>query len=449
MQKKKEDKPGFFTRMYQKVVACYDYFNQGVWKETRNTFKVRIVKTMSLSLQTFTDSSLQTKSMSLTYSTVLALVPGFAMILAIGRGFGLQNIITDALISAFPAQQKAISAVLSFVDSYLSEASKGVFVGIGIVFLLWTLVSLLSSIENAFNNIWNIRNGRSLYQKITDYISICLLIPILMICSVGVSVFVSTALQEHLNLPFLTPLINVCLELSPLIFAWLAFTLSFYLIPNTKVSFKYAAISGIVCAIGYQIVQLLFVNGQIYVSKYNAIYGSFSFLPLMLIWLQLSWLILLFGCVLTYSMQNIFAYNYLTNINNISYGYIRKITLFIAAVIFQRFKNDKKPITQNEISEKYNLPILLINKIAYQLETNGLIYAVSLPNDSTGLTPAKDFHSFSVGELFSVLDQAGDKDFIPNFNKTYHDYVKHFDEITSNLYSGLDSTLVADIKVPS
>ena len=116
-----------------------------------------------------------------------------------------------------PSQQKAVSTALSFVDSYLNQASQGMFVGIGIVFLLWTVISLLSHIETAFNTIWDIKRERSLYQKITDYIAICLIIPVLMICSSGVSIFMSTTIQDKLNLPFLTPFVNIALEATPLI----------------------------------------------------------------------------------------------------------------------------------------------------------------------------------------------------------------------------------------
>ncbi|MDE5774036.1 MAG: YihY/virulence factor BrkB family protein, partial [Muribaculaceae bacterium] len=345
----------FFANLIDKAVAFGNYCWTGVWKEAQNTFKVRLIKTLNLSVRSFMDRGLQMKSAALTYSTVLAIVPALALLFAIGRGFGFQDLLAANIFSYFPSQHQALETAITFVDSYLKEASGGVFVGVGIIMLLWTLISLLSTIEEAFNNVWDIKKDRTIYQKITDYIAICMLIPVLMVCSSGVSIFMSTVVQSNVHLAFLSPLINIALELSPLVLAWLAFSLSYFLIPNTKVQFKYAAISGAVCAIAFQILQLLFVNGQIYVSKYNAIYGSFSFLPLLLIWLQLSWLVLLFGCVLTYSMQNIFAFNFLGNVTNISPDYHRKIALIVTAAIFERFKTGQKPLTHNEISEIYDI----------------------------------------------------------------------------------------------
>ncbi|MDE6805711.1 MAG: YihY/virulence factor BrkB family protein, partial [Muribaculaceae bacterium] len=114
----------------------YQYCTVGVWREPRNTMFVRIVKTANLSVRSFLDRGLQMKSAALTYSSVLAIVPAIALLLAIGRGFGFQDIISQSLYEYFPAQHKALETAMGFVDSYLKEAANGVFVGIGVVVLL-------------------------------------------------------------------------------------------------------------------------------------------------------------------------------------------------------------------------------------------------------------------------------------------------------------------------
>lgn len=439
----------FIGNLIDRAIAFGNYCWTGVWREPRNTFKVRFIKTLNLSVRSFMDRGLQMKSAALTYSTVLAIVPALALLFAIGRGFGFQDILAANIFSYFPSQHKALETAITFVDSYLKEASGGVFVGIGIIMLLWTLVSLLSTIEESFNNVWDIKKDRTIYQKITDYIAICLLIPILMVCSSGVSIFMSTIVQSNVHLAFLSPLINVILELSPLALAWLAFALSYFLIPNTKVQFKYAAISGFVCAIAFQILQLLFVNGQIYVSKYNAIYGSFSFLPLLLIWLQLSWLVLLFGCVLTYSMQNIFAFNFLGNVSNVSQDYHRKIAVVVTAAIFERFKNEESPLTRNEISTLYDIPIRLVGDLTYVLKETGIIFNVLIKDDVIAYTPAVDIATFTVGDLFRRLDKYGDSDFIPRFNSIYPVIVETLDQWNNHAWDLADKKLLIDVTLPT
>lgn len=439
------------SNLIPKIIAraksLYEYCVIGVWREPRNTIMIRIIKTVNLSVRSFLDRGLQLKSAALTYSSVLALVPAIALLFAIGRGFGFQDIISDSLYQYFPAQHKALETAMGFVDSYLKEASNGVFVGVGIIILLWTLISLLSTIEEAFNNIWDIKKDRTIYQKITDYLAICLLVPILIVCSSGISIVMSTIVQNNLRLAFLTPIVNLSIDLIPLVLAWLAFTLSYFLIPNTKVSFGYAAISGAICAISFQILQLLFVNGQIYVSKYNAIYGTFAFLPLLLVWLQLSWLILLFGCVLTYSMQNVFAFNFLGDVKNVSNDYRRKVVLVVACVIFQRFARKLPPLTRNDISTLYDLPIRMVGEITYALHDAGLIFNVVIKDDIIGYAPAVNPLTLTAGDLFRKLDALGDANFIPRFSKIYPALTESVDKWNDAAWNDASTPLV-DIPVP-
>lgn len=297
--------------------------------------------------------------------------------------------------------------------------------------------------------IWDVKHDRNLYQKVTDYIAICLLVPVLMICSSGVSIFMSATVQDNMHFAFLTPLVNIVLELSPLVLAWLAFSLSFFLIPNTKVNFKYAAISGAICAVVYQILQMLFVNGQLYVSKYNAIYGSFAFLPLCLIWLQLSWLILLFGCVLTYSLQNVFAFNFVGDLSKMSETYKRKVTIILSAAIVRRFREGKTPLTRSNLSFYYDIPIRVVSRLCEQLYKAGLVNYVMLPNDKVGVTPAVETSTLSVGEILQKIDNIGDSNFIPRFAQLYAPILGKIDKWLADSYSAMKDVMISDIQLPT
>lgn len=439
----------FVSSSISRIIQNVEYCISGVWKDPRRTTKVRIIRTLNLSVNSFLDRDLQIKSMALTYNTVLSIVPACALLVAIGRGFGLQGYLQQELYNFFPSQHKAISAALSFVDSYLSEATQGLFVGIGIIFLLWTVISLLSNIEDAFNSIWDIKKPRSLYQKITDYIAICLIIPVLMICSSGVSIFMSSTIQDNLNLPILTPVVDIALEAAPVVLCWVAFSLSFMLIPNTKVNLKYAAISGAICAVAFQIMQILFLNGQIYVSKYNAIYGSFAFLPLMLIWLQFSWLLMLCGCVLTYSLQNVFTFNFNGNSDNLSQNGWHSIALIVMAVCAQRFVNNEKPLTLIELASKYNLPVRIVTRIVEKLHLAGLLYSVRLKDGVYGESPAIELEHFTVGDFFKKYDSEGENEFVPDFHNIYSGLLSLIDPLREKAYGEFSVLLIRDLPIPS
>lgn len=448
--KDETSQPGLSDRIVTKLNSAYAYFNDGVWDDPRNTLGVRIIKTLNLTLNAFMNSTLQTRSMSLTYSTVLSTVPAFALLVAIGRGFGLQEILQNELFKLFPSQSEGISTALIFVDSYLNSATQGVFVGVGLVVLLWTVISLLSSIENSFNTIWGVQRQRTIYQKLTDYMAICLIVPVLMICSSGLSLFMSSVIQDNLGLPILTRVLNRALEIAaPLVLAWLALTLSYYLIPNTKVEFKYAAIAGALAAIAFHALQLMFMNGQIYVSKYNAIYGSFAFLPLMLVWLQLSWLALLTGCMLAYSMQNVFTFNLMGAESSISNRGLHNLALIIMAVIAKRFAANESPCTEQEIAVAYYLPIRVANRVTCKLRDAGLIYDVIMDRGRKGISPAVEPGKLTVAEFLEKFDMQGQTDFIPDFKKIYSSMLSQLDGNFGKSYEQFGTLLVKDISLPS
>lgn len=424
------------------------YVWSGVWSDHRQIFKVRLLKTINMSVRTIMDPRLQTRSYALTFNTLLSIVPAFALLLAICKGFGLQNLLQTELIKLFPSQRRMAETLMQLVNSYLDQTSHGVFLGVGIIFLLYTVVTLMSEIESNFNWIWGARDDRSLYQRLVDYVAICLLIPIMLICSVGLNVFMTDAFRQHFQVPLLSPVIGILLDLAPFFLVCVAFMLSFYWIPHTRVKFRYAAISGVICGVAFQILQLVFLNGQIMVSRYNAIYGSFAFLPLFLMWLMISWLIVLSGCVITYSAQYVFCFPFTKADDNVSRKYFTKVFVTVAAIIASRYLHNQKPLSAGEISIKYTIPIRLVVKAVDRLKCIGLIYFVQKSGKTQndyGIVPAIDLTDFTVGDLLKRLDDHGAKNFIPGFEKRFEDIVEKVDAIAEAEYSYAETTLLRTI----
>lgn len=427
------------------AVSMWEYFSEGVWNDTRENWYVNLIKTINLSIRSFMNADLQTRASSLTYNTLLAVVPAMALLFAIGRGFGFQNILQNQLFDYFPSQTQAIETALVFVDSYLNQASQGVFVGVGIVFLLWTLVSLLGNVENSFNVIWGAKKGRSLMRKFTDYTAIFFILPVLMICSSGISILMSSTIQDSGVLSMLSPLVSTILDIAPYVLTWLFFAAAYKLIPNAKVKFRYAMLAGFIAGTSFQILQELFVSGQIYVSKYNAIYGSFAFLPLLLIWLQLVWMICLAGAVLCYSSQNIFQFNFANNINSISADYRRKISIATASVIVKRFEQRETPLSVLDFATYFNMPSRLTTDILDEMVDVGLLSQVVRADDTFGYQPAVDTRQFTLGLLMKSLDDRGNAGFIPGFDQRFASAIAMSDKALEDAYKMADEVLVADL----
>lgn len=438
-----------FNQVKNKAVSLWTYCSSGVWNDTGRGWRTSFVKTLNLSVRSFLDGDLQTQACAMTYRTLLAIVPALALLFAIGRGFGFQKLLQDELYSYFPAQREVIHQALGFVDSYLSQASEGVFVGVGLVFLLWTLISLLGNVEDVFNMIWGVKQGRSIWRKITDYTSMLLILPVLMICSGGLSVLISTTLDSIFHFSFMTPVISLILDGASWLLTFLFFTAAYMLIPNAKVKFKNAFIAGMIAGIGFRILQWIFVSGQMYVAKYNAIYGSFSFLPLMLIWMQLAWVVTMAGMVICYSSQNIFQFSFNSEINSISLSYKERVSVAVAAVVVRRFVKGLTPVTMREFMLDYGLPARLINDIVIKLELSGIINRVVLDEkkEEFGFQPAMPTEEISVGLVRRRLRNIGRKDFIPGFAKNFPGVVDVFSRLDNALQQTSEHMLLRDIEI--
>lgn len=445
----KKTSGNWFKRTMAWISSTWDYCARDVWQDTRRNWKVNVIKTLNLSVRSFFNSDMQTQACAMTYRTLLAVVPALALVFAIGRGFGLQNVIQAELLNVFPAQRQAIAYALNFVDSYLNQSSEGVFLGIGLLFLLWTLISLMGNVEDTFNLIWGVKEGRSLGRKITDYTAMLLILPVVMVCAGGLNMMLSTTLRSIFHFSFLSPIISIIIELSSWVLIWLFFALVYVLMPNTKVKFSSAIIPGILAGTGYLVLQWIFVTGQMYVARYNAIYGSFSFLPLMLIWLQLVYVVMFAGAVICYASQNIFMYNFKDAINTMSSSYYARLTIAICAVIVQRFVKGQGATTINFMSQKYSLPPKLATMICDKMVAAGIVSIVEIDpqKEIKGFQPAIDPDNITVAALFSKLNAIGSTDFIPEFAKNFPGVVSDYNMIQDNELKVTNNLKLTDIKI--
>ncbi|MCM1483227.1 MAG: YihY/virulence factor BrkB family protein [Muribaculaceae bacterium] len=452
MTTKKPNIADRIARLKEWALAKWDYLYMGVWRDTRRNWKVDLIKTLNLSARSFMSSDLQTQACAMTYRTLLAIVPALALIFAIARGFGFQNLIDNQLHDLLPSQSHALDAAMHFVDSYLAQASEGIFVGIGIVFLLWTLISLLGNVEDSLNKIWRVPKGRSLWRKVTDYLAIFLILPVLMICAGGISLLMSTTLKTLLPFDFMGPAITFVIDILGLVLTWLFFAGAYMLIPNAKVKFVNAFLAGALVGSAFQVLQWLFLTGQMYVTKYNAIYGSFSFLPLLLIWLQLVWLITLIGGVLCYASQNIGQFNFGDDVRAISLRYRREVAIAVMAIITKRFARHMPPATVSHISKVYGLPVSLLTELVRELRDVGLINFIEAPGElqEHPLQPAIEVNEITIGKVVDKLQNRGESDFIPNFERDFGSVSRISNEITEAMVDRANSIALIslDIDIP-
>ena len=330
--------------MTRRIATLWKFLTYDIWRitedeVTRTTFSLyNIIKTIYLCINRFTKDRLINKASALTYSTLLAIVPILAILFAVARGFGFDNLMEAQIRMGFGGDNETTETILHFVDTYLSQTKSGIFIGIGLVMLLWTVLNLINNIEATFNRIWQVKKARSMFRKITDYFSMFLLLPLLIVLSSGLTIFMTTALKNMADFALLAPILKIMVQLIPFALTWFMFTGLYIFMPNTKVKFRHALISGILAGTAHQAFQFLYISGQLWVSRYNAIYGSFAALPLFLLWLQTSWTICLFGAELTYAGQNIRYFSFDKDTRNISQRYRDFVAILIMSLIAKQFE---------------------------------------------------------------------------------------------------------------
>ena len=371
------------------------------------------IKIATLSVKEFTERRVVNKASALTYSTLLAIIPILALLFAIARGFGFSNLLEDQFRNGLGGQAQTAETILSFIDSYLSHAKSGIFIGVGLIMLFDTVLLLTHNMERTFNSIWQVKKPRSLYRKMTDYFSMMLLLPLLIMLSSGISIFMSTFLKTMEEFFLLAPVIKFLVRLTPFVLTWGMFTALYIFMPNTKVKLKFAIVPGILAGSAFQAFQYLYIGSQIWVSRYNAIYGSFAAIPMFLLWTQISWSICLYGAQLCYVAQNLRNFSFSKETENISRRYHDFLCILIMSLICKRFQTEESPYTAESLSDEHKIPIRLTTTILYELQDLHMIYETPVEGEDEEMAylPSVDINQMNVAMLLSRLDKEGSEAF--------------------------------------
>ena len=363
----------------------------------------------------FINNNLGSYASALTYNTTLAVVPVLAIIFAIARGFGFDSLIESRLRTALePFSPEITATVLNFVESYLQHTKSGVFLGVGILLLFYTLVNLTMNIETAFNAIWQVTTSRNIYRQIVDYISVFLLLPILMIITNGLHVVMQT-LESWMDVYFSAGwTLHILIVLLPSFISCIVFILLYKLMPNTHVRWSACIGPGVIAGLLFQGLQYFYIHYQIKLSAYNAIYGSFAAIPLLLIFLQFTWYICLIGCQLSYANQMVREYAFERSTRGMSRRFRDTLSLLLVAHIAKGFVLGNRPLSQHALSRTTHLPETLVKVLLEELVSVGVL-AITYNKSGTEMLyiPAIDVHKLTVRMVVARLDARGTEDFSP------------------------------------
>ena len=400
----------------------YRFLKVAIWRVQREDISpvryllYEIIKKVMLAVEYFTTKRMMDSAAALTYSTLLAIVPIMAVVFAIARGFGYNKYIETWFREALSSQPQVAEAIIGFVNSYLVHTKSGIFLGIGLLFMLWTVIMLISNIEKAFNDIWQVSTPRSIFRTITDYMAMFLLAPIIIVVTSGISIMMATFANGIGETLIVGPTLRFFLRLLPYIIMSAVFIALYVFMPNTKVKIKSAIIPGILAGVAMQGLQLVYIHSQIWVTGYNAIYGSFAALPLFMLWVQISWTICLFGAELAYTNQNLEKFAFRASTDDLSHRYRLLLSAYLMTLICRRFEEGKKPYTALELKLETNIPIRITHDLLENLTRVHLLSEMT--NDEKGTEavyqPAESTARLSVGMMIDRLEAEGKWKLMPD-----------------------------------
>ncbi|MDR3259470.1 MAG: YihY/virulence factor BrkB family protein [Fusobacteriaceae bacterium] len=338
---------------------------------------------------------------SLCYFTVLSMAPIAAILFSIGSWLGMKEYLIGQIKLNFPLDEETINIVIGFADRLLDNARNGVLAGVGFVFLGWTLISMFSIVEKAFNDIWQVKKSRVLLRKITDYFSFLVFTPAFILVVNGTTIIVG----KRLNINTLVGLylIKIIPNLAILIF----FTALYMLMPNTKVKFIPAFISSIftsILCIGFQ---YFFVYLQSTINTYNKIYGSFASLFILIFWLKILWFFIILGGHISYFLQNRHLHPRDSD-NNISFKSKEIIGLIIVTELVKRYKEELPAIHATQMAETLRIPLKYINNLIIILKEQKVVAEiVDEKYDEPAYIMTKNIEKFTYGDLFHLMESYG------------------------------------------
>ena len=376
----------------------------GEYRNPVARWAVRQYKLLFYTVQGLSSHGTMVRSAALTFYTLMSLVPVVALVFAVVKGFGLAEGLEQNLYEVLPQSPEVIDYVVGFAQKALARTQGGWVALVGVLTLFWAVIKVFGSIEDAFNNIWEVRSTRSAARKYGDYIAVVVVAPILWVISSSMGNYAAEILGVAGS-----PALEVLSRAGSLVVAWVMFTFIYVVLPSTKVRFTAALTAGVVAGTAFVLFQWGYVYLQRWMTSYNAIYGSFAALPLFLLWMQISWEILLLGGELSFAYQNVARFDEERESLLVSYDCRRKLMVGVMVLVSRAFRDGHGAVSFSEIRDRLDVPTRIMNNILYTLVQARMLNEIRTEGTEYDLeyAPARDISTLRVYDILSAVDSHG------------------------------------------
>ena len=376
------------------------FIRKDVWHDPDPPARLRLfcyqaLRVILLTVSGLRDQLVFLRASALCYSTLLAIVPLLAVAFSMLKGLGVHSQIEHLLVNYLTAEQEAVSKK---IIEYISNTDFKALGAFGTALLIFAVLMMLSNVERTFNDLWGVSRNRSMVRKISDYISVLILGPLLIVISTALMTsFSSHAVVNTLSRYEVFEQFFVLFKtIVPYAGLWIAFTAMYMLMPNTRVRFLPALISGILFGSLWQLAFQGYTTFNVGVARYNTIYGTFAALPIFIVWLYISWIIVLIGAKMSYAIQNVRTHQREFKDYTVGQEEREEMAVHVMLKIAEQFHRGAPPLTEGEVSKVLSMPVALVRETISRLAAEGLVREVygEEPRYQPGRNP----------NLISVLD---------------------------------------------
>jgi membrane protein len=355
------------------------------------------------------------RAMGLVYTTLLSLVPLLALSFSVLKGFGVHNQLEPMLLNLLaplgPKGTELTERLLTFVDN----VKVGVLGSVGLAVLIFTVISLILKIERAFNSIWRVRVTRGMARRFSDYLSVVLIGPVLVVAALGVSTSVLSSDLTRLVLERTGTLflLNWAGRLVPIALLTAVFTFCYKFLPNARVSLPRAACGGLTSALLWEILSWVFASFIVGSTNYTAIYSGFAILILFMLWLYLSWLIVLVGASVTFYLEHP------EQLRPFRHGpfpgpeHIERLALNSALLVGAEFRAGRPPLSRESLARRLNAPDEELDPVLRGLADAGILSMICLCPNRAACVPARPLTSIRISEILAAV-RSGDPGLSPD-----------------------------------
>ena len=339
------------------------------------------------------------RAAALTYTTVLSLVPFLAIAFSVLKGLGAQNALEPLLQQVAGDSEETISRLIAYVNN-TNMKSMG---AIGLVMLIVTVISLMGSIEEAFNAVWGVRETRSLHRRFSDYLSVVIVGPILLLAATSMTSSLQSQwmLQWLIQNTYLGDAILLLFRFLPYLSVWIAMVFLYIFIPNTRIRLSSALTGGVIAGTAWELAQWGYFHFQVGVANYNAIYGTLAAVPIFLVWIYTSWIIVLFGLEIVFAHQHRGHGLFGSGSLRLTAAAREELALALLVQVNLHFRKGGIPPSAQYLADELNLPLLPLEAVFDELERLG--YLVATTGSESGWLPARDPSEVQVSEVVGAL----------------------------------------------